>query len=235
MRRPWHFARRCVLTSSELTEELAWEFLVVVGGEDRHVLDAALRCATRPRKRATAGGYSTKRSRRKRSTRHDTLALQRVQLVFERVPLSLFPHFLIMTKRKTKEVTYVYSSGSDSDFFDEPKQATRTKRRRTTKETVTDQNNREMRVGGQILKHATSRHIISNPKPLQTALLAWYSEVHEKRGMPWRKPFVPTSDAETRSQRAYEVCYSIYCVWFSSHDMQASRYGYLRSCFSKHK
>ena len=54
-------------------------------------------------------------------------------------------------------------------------------------------------------KHPVSRHIIANAAPLRSALLEWYSGVHEARGMPWRKPYDPTLGPEERAQRAYEV------------------------------
>ena len=109
-------------------------------------------------------------------------------------------------KRVKKEATYVCSSGSDSDFVDEPKQATRAKRRRTTKDVDEYKPAGDsMSLGGHAVKHSASIHRIANPKPLQSALLDWYAGVHEKRGMPWRKPFVSTSDKKIRSQRAYEV------------------------------
>jgi hypothetical protein len=40
---------------------------------------------------------------------------------------------------------------------------------------------------------------------MRSSLLEWYSGVHEVRGMPWRKPFDPSLDADARAQRAYEV------------------------------
>ena len=53
--------------------------------------------------------------------------------------------------------------------------------------------------------HSTSRHLISSPGPMRASLLEWYAGVHEARGMPWRKPFDPSLDADARAQRAYEV------------------------------
>jgi A/G-specific adenine glycosylase len=40
---------------------------------------------------------------------------------------------------------------------------------------------------------------------MRASLLEWYAGVHEVRGMPWRKPFDPSLDADARAQRAYEV------------------------------
>jgi len=53
--------------------------------------------------------------------------------------------------------------------------------------------------------HSPSRHSISSPEPMRASLLEWYAGVHEVRGMPWRKPFDPSLDADARAQRAYEV------------------------------
>lgn len=53
--------------------------------------------------------------------------------------------------------------------------------------------------------HSKSTHIISSPGPMRVALLRWYRTVHDTRRMPWRKPYNPSSSAEERAQRAYEV------------------------------
>ncbi|KAI0790408.1 DNA glycosylase [Abortiporus biennis] len=53
--------------------------------------------------------------------------------------------------------------------------------------------------------HGVSTHILTQVKPLQKALLDWYSTVHETRGMPWRKPYNASQTPAERSQRAYEV------------------------------
>ncbi|KAI0747000.1 DNA glycosylase [Daedaleopsis nitida] len=53
--------------------------------------------------------------------------------------------------------------------------------------------------------HPVALHVITRPEPLRTALLRWYEGVHAARGMPWRKPFDPSWDAEQKAQRAYEV------------------------------
>lgn len=62
--------------------------------------------------------------------------------------------------------------------------------------------------------HSPLRHLISSPDPMRASLLEWYAGVHEVRGMPWRKPFDPSLDADARAQRAYEVrsCLSRLCV-----------------------
>ncbi|KAI0249749.1 DNA glycosylase [Lactifluus subvellereus] len=53
--------------------------------------------------------------------------------------------------------------------------------------------------------HSPSQHLISSPDLMRPSLLDWYAGVHEVRGMPWRKPFDPSLDADARAQRAYEV------------------------------
>ena len=53
--------------------------------------------------------------------------------------------------------------------------------------------------------HSSSRHSISSPRPMRASLLDWYAGVHDVRGMPWRRPFDPSLDADARAQRAYEV------------------------------
>ncbi|CAL1708848.1 unnamed protein product [Somion occarium] len=60
-------------------------------------------------------------------------------------------------------------------------------------------------VAYQALPHGVSTHAISDAKPLRKSLLEWYANVHETRGMPWRKPYDPALGPEERSQRAYEV------------------------------
>ncbi|KAI0305331.1 DNA glycosylase [Multifurca ochricompacta] len=55
------------------------------------------------------------------------------------------------------------------------------------------------------IPHVLSQHLISSPDLMRSSLLDWYSSVHEARGMPWRKPFDPSLDADARAQRAYEV------------------------------
>ncbi|KAF7792090.1 hypothetical protein EIP86_003120 [Pleurotus ostreatoroseus] len=53
--------------------------------------------------------------------------------------------------------------------------------------------------------HPSSLHRINDAASLRMLLLKWYDTVHEIRGMPWRKPFDPTLNAEGRAQRAYEA------------------------------
>lgn len=54
--------------------------------------------------------------------------------------------------------------------------------------------------------HAAAMHLLASPGPSREALLQWYDGVHAVRGMPWRKPYQHSWDAEEKAQRAYEVC-----------------------------
>lgn len=56
--------------------------------------------------------------------------------------------------------------------------------------------------------HAAAMHLLASPGPSRKALLQWYDGVHAVRGMPWRKPYQHSWDAEEKAQRAYEVCRS---------------------------
>ncbi|KAI0360470.1 DNA glycosylase [Trametes cingulata] len=53
--------------------------------------------------------------------------------------------------------------------------------------------------------HGVSLHVLSHPELQREALLRWYDGVHAARGMPWRKPYQHSWDAEQKAQRAYEV------------------------------
>ena len=53
--------------------------------------------------------------------------------------------------------------------------------------------------------HPVSLHVMTRPEPLREAILEWYEGVHASRGMPWRKPYDPSWNAEQKAQRAYEV------------------------------
>ncbi|KAL1943815.1 hypothetical protein VTO73DRAFT_3633 [Trametes versicolor] len=53
--------------------------------------------------------------------------------------------------------------------------------------------------------HAAAMHLLASPGPSREALLQWYDGVHAVRGMPWRKPYQDSWDAEEKAQRAYEV------------------------------
>ncbi|KAJ3525778.1 hypothetical protein NM688_g8354 [Phlebia brevispora] len=53
--------------------------------------------------------------------------------------------------------------------------------------------------------HTAAIHRIADTSTLRSLLLNWYDGVHQRRGMPWRKPFDPSLDSDGRAQRAYEV------------------------------
>lgn len=60
--------------------------------------------------------------------------------------------------------------------------------------------------------HATSRHDPERLIPYLPALLEWFEEKRDVRGMPWRKRYDPNLSKEERAQRAYEVLVSEVCV-----------------------
>jgi hypothetical protein len=79
-------------------------------------------------------------------------------------------------------------------------------------------------------------HLISFPDLMRPQLLEWYSQVHTTRGMPWRKPFDSSLDADARAQRAYEVGDQINVrLQFGLHITFRRRYGFQRSCSSRPK
>lgn len=53
--------------------------------------------------------------------------------------------------------------------------------------------------------HPTSWHVVTDVGHIQESLLHWYGQVHDVRGMPWRKTFDGSLDTDGRAQRAYEV------------------------------
>lgn len=57
-------------------------------------------------------------------------------------------------------------------------------------------------------EHHPSLHAVERILPLRTSLLEWYDSVKSVRGMPWRKDYDPSLDADARAQRAYEVLVS---------------------------
>jgi A/G-specific adenine glycosylase len=78
-------------------------------------------------------------------------------------------------------------------------------RKKSSTATDSDDGRAEASPGTYATPHSASRHAISSPDSMRVSLLEWYSGVHEARGMPWRKPFDPSLDADARAQRAYEV------------------------------
>ncbi|KAH9983154.1 DNA glycosylase [Russula compacta] len=114
-----------------------------------------------------------------------------------------------MTKRK-KDDDYYASEDSDSASEFEPTSAKRVSRRKRRSTAATRKSSTSERAEASALEtystpHSPSRHLISSPGPMRPSLLKWYYGVHEVRGMPWRKPFDPSLDADARAQRAYEV------------------------------
>jgi hypothetical protein len=114
-----------------------------------------------------------------------------------------------MTKRK-KNIDYSSEEDSASDFeliSVKRSVASRRKRRSATARKVFTDERTETSASNTyyVTPHPRSLHSISSPDLMRASLLEWYSGVHEVRGMPWRKPFDPSLDADARAQRAYEV------------------------------
>lgn len=61
------------------------------------------------------------------------------------------------------------------------------------------------RIGTSRVTHPTSWHVVVRVDPVRESLLHWYQQIHEVRGMPWRKTFGGSLDEGGRAQRAYEV------------------------------
>ncbi|RSH82220.1 hypothetical protein EHS25_005930 [Saitozyma podzolica] len=53
--------------------------------------------------------------------------------------------------------------------------------------------------------HSRAYHAVDQVAELQGALLDWFEDVREKRGMPWRKRYDPSLSMEEKGQRAYEI------------------------------
>ncbi|WVQ82164.1 A/G-specific adenine glycosylase [Cryptococcus sp. DSM 104549] len=53
--------------------------------------------------------------------------------------------------------------------------------------------------------HGEGYHGIEGIVGVQDALLGWFEDAREKRGMPWRKRYDPSLSTEEKGQRAYEV------------------------------
>ena len=114
-----------------------------------------------------------------------------------------------MAKRK-KNVDYSSEEDSASDFeLISVKRSVASRRKRRSKmarKVSTDERTKTSASNTYyVTSHPRSQHLISSPDPMRHSLLEWYSVVHEVRGMPWRKPFDPSLDANARAQRAYEV------------------------------
>jgi adenine-specific DNA glycosylase len=109
---------------------------------------------------------------------------------------------------------YSVSSGEASDFApaSDPEEVVRPiKRARLSgpksikKKVVKDEVDIED-VGIHISRpHSSAYHSTADVAKLQTDLLAWFEEVREKRGMPWRKRYDPELSMQEKGQRAYEI------------------------------
>ena len=110
-------------------------------------------------------------------------------------------------RKRAKRVSYAeQDSDLESEFNDRDKKLKKRKRNYHNDATDVYYPDDQTNVGTSSVRHPASLHRLPNSMPLRSALLSWYSEVHEKRGMPWRKNYDPSLDATERSQRAYEVC-----------------------------
>ena len=47
---------------------------------------------------------------------------------------------------------------------------------------------------------------VTAAQSIQHELTAWFSTVHDSRGMPWRRRWDPALSSDAKAQRAYEVC-----------------------------
>ncbi|KAF8662369.1 hypothetical protein AX16_001174 [Volvariella volvacea WC 439] len=98
------------------------------------------------------------------------------------------------------------SSSSDADWAEPTKKGSRQGTSRHGKRVKKDEVALQVAKGlQQSVSHFSSLHMISSPQECRTALLRWYSDVEDARGMPWRKPYNPNLGPEEKAQRAYEV------------------------------
>ncbi len=115
-----------------------------------------------------------------------------------------------MTKRK-KDMDYSSlseDSASDFEIISVKRSAASLRKRRsmTARKVSTEERADESTSDTYyVTPHPRSQHLIPSPDLMRPSLLKWYSGVHDVRGMPWRKPFDPSLDADARAQRAYEV------------------------------
>ncbi|VDC07495.1 unnamed protein product [Peniophora sp. CBMAI 1063] len=119
-----------------------------------------------------------------------------------------------MAKRKALSRDDSDFEASASDFSDytpnsrksKSKDSSNTSRKRVKRTNLDQELVVELEEAFDLPAHGASRHAIgTRASPMQGALLAWFEGVHDARGMPWRKPFDASADANARSQRAYEV------------------------------
>jgi hypothetical protein len=115
----------------------------------------------------------------------------------------------VMAKRKKDPDYYSASDFEPPASTKTPAVSSRRKRRSTaaaaTRKSRSSTDTDELLDTYATPPHSPSRHMISSSEPMRASLLEWYAGVHEARGMPWRKPFDPSLNADARAQRAYEV------------------------------
>ncbi|KAI0065237.1 DNA glycosylase [Artomyces pyxidatus] len=133
---------------------------------------------------------------------------------------------------KRKQITEESSDdGSDSAHSSyEPVKGSKTfqtkKRRKVSAVSSGDEDDDGSLLSTYPNSHARSRHVISAAAQQRDALLAWYSNVHDSRGMPWRKPYDRSFDADARAQRAYEV-------WVSEIMLQQTQVATVKPYYTK--
>jgi len=72
----------------------------------------------------------------------------------------------------------------------------------------------------------------TSAQSIRGQLTAWFNDVHDARGMPWRRRWDPSLDRDAKAQRAYEVRALDRGVFFSL-TPQFDRFGLARSCASR--
>ena len=98
------------------------------------------------------------------------------------------------------------SSDGDEDYSATSSKAKQSPKKKKAKSTPsTNDLELEVAVANKPHPHPSETHRIDDPRPIRVSLLEWYSEVHETRGMPWRKPYDASLGRDERAQRAYEV------------------------------
>ncbi|TFK41618.1 hypothetical protein BDQ12DRAFT_710665 [Crucibulum laeve] len=100
---------------------------------------------------------------------------------------------------------YHSSGGSDLSFSAKPKKKHARKKPKHISDGHSAMVHQEKLPMTDLVQHPRSIHTINSGHSIRTALLQWYSTVHETRGMPWRKPYDASQGPEERAQRAYEV------------------------------
>ncbi|KAL5511095.1 hypothetical protein ACEPAH_4310 [Sanghuangporus vaninii] len=113
------------------------------------------------------------------------------------------------TRKRTKTVSYVYDDLESELASDYESTSKRPAKRKKTKKGSAQHDSKYEDTHyvelGKSAAHPVSLHAVEHPIDIRRSLLDWYSGVHENRGMPWRKSYDPSLDAQGHSQRAYEV------------------------------